>query len=31
MVSLKYEHILSILIINSALFKHVPAYFYMMN
>ena len=31
MVSLKYEHILSILIVNSANFKHVPAYFYMMN
>ena len=31
MIPLEHKHILSILMLNSVLFKHVPAYLYMMN
>ena len=31
MISLEHKHILSILMLNSALFKHVPTYLYVMN
>ena len=31
MIPLEHKHKLSTLMLNSVLFKHVPAYLYMMN